>query len=202
MSEITTDRRAFLAAAPALAVLTAGPAIALASTGDPGFERCLQAYREASARAEHFDRTVCQPANKRYDAECEQVRHITVDTFKSDSGAEIPWTTADPFMCGMAQEFGPLNKGSAAAKLLDAINQREAALKEIGDRHRIDALNGESDRLGALAGDALMAVEEYPVRSLGDLIRKMELSDAEGYADADLATLLADLRRIDGEVRS
>jgi hypothetical protein len=47
-----------------------------------------------------------------------------------------------------------------------------------------------------LAGDAQIAVEYYPVRSVTDLVRKLQVSEREGYSDVSLDVLLTDLRRI------
>jgi hypothetical protein len=179
-STFNTDCRAFLAAAPALAALTAGPALAASSAVDPDFERCLRSYRVAAEEGTRFDRTISEPANKRFEAETAAVPHITTGRiFESETRGRVPWTTADPIMCAIAQEMGPHSPGSIAAELLAAINRREAAIAEIRRRHRIDEINRESDRLGEVGGHALRAVENYSVRSMSDLIRKLEISASE-----------------------
>jgi hypothetical protein len=93
-----TDRRAFLAAVPALAVLTAGPALATALplgvvTNDPGLQQAIATYRETGRQSELYHDTVYAPAQKHYEALCAAIPHrITRQTLP---GRTEGFSTAD-----------------------------------------------------------------------------------------------------------
>jgi hypothetical protein len=149
-----TDRRAFLAAAPALALLTAGPAIAGVGTAqDGGIDHAIAAYRDANERA-HASAMEWAPAHDKWRALCETIPHHTT------------------------------------------VEQREAQEAVFKQELRVDGLAAVHDRLVDLQDDAWTAVESYPVRTVADLIKKIEFIGEN--VDHTAEQMLADLRRIDG----
>jgi hypothetical protein len=194
-----TDRRAFLAAAPALAVLTAGPALAAIPAGDPGFEECLRTYREACRQQQIYDETVYYPVRDHYVARREAFPHSVTKRFLP--GRTEGLSTADESVVRMARslaegkvfEGGPDN---ASQELLRLADQRDAQIDALKHETGFHAAAEHAGKLLDNAGAALTAVEEYPVRSLGDLIRKLEVSEQEGFDEVSFDVLLADLRRI------
>jgi hypothetical protein len=197
-----TDRRAFLAAAPALAVLTAGPALAAIPAGDPGLDRTIAAYYEAVRQAKLYSAAVFEPVSEHYQALCETIPHsVTKQTLP---GRTEGLSTADEGLVRMARalagekvfEGGPDN---ATQELLRLADQREERIEALRQEMGLDEKLEHSDRLFNAAGDILTAVEDYPVRSLADLVRKLEISEAEGFPEVPLDRLLADLRRIEGK---
>lgn len=198
-----TNRRAFLAAAPALAVLTAGPAAALAlPTGavavDPGLQHAIAAWREALHQNKHFSTTVVTPIRERWLALCEAIPHSVTrplpdgtDGISTESEAHVGLARA---LLGERVYDGSAD--NAYAELVRLADQRDAQVKDLRKSTGLDAALKRSDEMGDIAEAALTVVENYPVRSLADLITKLEISEGERFTEVPLDLLLDDLRRI------
>jgi hypothetical protein len=76
-------------------------------------------------------------------------------------------------------------------------DQRDAQANALVHETGLDAIVERDDELGDIACVAEGAVEIYPVRSVADLIRKLEISEEQGYSEVLLDRPLADLRRIE-----
>jgi len=140
-----TDRRAFLAAAPALAVLTAGPAFAAAPNGDPASDECVEACVRSDAAIRAHYKARLGPAEKAFFAAREAVPHYTTKASVELAGERIHFTTADPFHRSLAHNFGPKEVGDGcfagcAGELLGAVNEREAKIATLRHECQIEQL--------------------------------------------------------------
>jgi hypothetical protein len=210
-SNLNTDRRAFLAAAPALAALTAGPALAASSAVDPDFAQCVAAYQRAD-RAYHVHyETRFSPVEQAFrEAEKAVPHYVTKASMDVGEGQFIHFTTADRMHRRLAEDFGGRFDdddgfvGGCASELLKALNERDARIKALRRETGYDTVRTEQWELLDDMTDALRAVEAYPVTNIKDLLRKVELLKGEverddiAGLDIDADVLLADLRRIEG----
>jgi hypothetical protein len=69
---------------------------------------------------------------------------------------------------------------NATQELVRLADQRDSQTKALIYETGLDTIGEHDDKLGDLAGEALQAVQNYPVRTFADLIAKMEIEEAEG----------------------
>lgn len=199
-----TDRSAFLAATPALALLTAGPA-ALAHTQSSDIDQAIANYREAAGRSSAFDHTVLGPIYEQWQALCKAIPHYTTKAgYEAEAGEIKHFRTDREIDVAVAQSFirepyatGGDDFSECVAELAKAVEDRNAQFSALRRAYRIDEVEAESYRLTDVADAALIVVENYPVRTLAELIKKAEvIEETEGAIPPEM--LLADLRRIAG----
>ncbi len=202
-----TTRRAFMAATTTLAALSV-PASALAAPRhDPGLLSCIEAHRRIDQIVDAWSETIFDPAYAAYKAARDAVPHyITKASWESKGGRVRHMTTADetdtnivmPLRDG-GSDYASDDFGRCCAELRQALNERNARLQRITDEWLATGLNERSDRLGDEWFAAMVAVRDYPVRTLPDLLLKVEkLQECEDNI-YDLEGVLADLKRIEGK---
>jgi hypothetical protein len=82
-------------------------------------------------------------------------------------------------------------------ELVSAADRRDAEIAHLRDEAGLEAIERRSDELFALSDAPYDAVVEFPVRTIGELLRKVEyLRKCEDALPDDV--LVADLQRIAG----
>jgi hypothetical protein len=85
---------------------------------------------------------------------------------------------------------------NATLELVRLDDERDARVKALIYETGLDVIGDRDDKLEDIAGEALRAVQHYPVRTVSDLIAKMEIEESEFEESVSLDIILSDLRRI------
>jgi hypothetical protein len=191
-----------------LAVAAMAPAAAatlpLSSTG--GFPAAVARYRAAKAASDRFDATTYAAAIRAHDFAV-----IAFDKANPHSEFRIGSRTVSTENWREARhirrEMTNLRYLERCAwddhrndmLFLDAYDARDAALKALPERRRMDAMTDRSDALDDVEYQALMAAIATPVANLTDLAAKFDLIEECGQIDDNpsvRATFRADLARL------
>jgi len=214
MTNVTPSRRDVMRALAIVPALLAAPTIASAATQlactptgiSAGMAAKLAAYRHANMVSARYDDMVYNPPHKAWREAVDAIPHHTTKQGYEANGGWMHMSTNQTHQLAVAKtvmkEPGRWDHApdyqSACIELLEADRCRQQEIMRLRDRYNIDALYEESVRLSDLSYDALVAVEQYPAETMGDLIAKIDfIKETEGSIDAD--GLLADLRRLTGE---
>lgn len=201
-----TTRRAFIAATTSLAALSVPALASAAPRHDPGLLRCIDAHTRASNIAQAWHETVYEPAYAAHKAAKAAIPHHTTEaTWESRSGRVRHMTTADETDTNIAMtlrdggsDYSADDFGRCCAELRQALDDRNAKLAQLDAEWTASGLGERSDRLGDEWYNAMVAVRDYPVRTLPDLILKLEkLRECEDDI-YDLEAMHDDLKRIEG----
>lgn len=201
-----TTRRAFIAASTSLAALSPPALASAAPRHDPGLLRCIDAHTRASNITQAWHETVYEPAYAAHKAAKAAIPHYTTEaTWESRSGRVRHMTTADETDANIVMtirnggsDYANDDFGRCCAELRQALDDRNAKLKQITADWIATGLNERSNRLGDEWFEAMVAVRDYPVRTIPDLILKVEkLRECEDEI-YDLELMHADLQRIEG----
>lgn len=171
----------------------------------PTIDAAIAAWREAEAEASAFDSAVFDPVQLEWRRRCEAVPHYTTTRSYHSNGCELQrLSTESSGSVAMARRIlaDPPKSDpefvECLRELTDADDRRIAEQQRLKEELNVDELKAQCIALWDAAGEALRAVESYPVRTLAELIRKVEMIEETGGEHATDA-LLADLRRIAGE---
>ncbi len=202
------NRRSVLQAGAVAALMPAVPVMALSALpSSAGIDDAIARFREAEASSNAWHAAVFDPAHAAYEAAWEALPHYTTKaSFVSRDGSVIHMSTT----CDTAKavvdsfrergwKFADDDYGRCSAEIAEAFDHRTVRRDELLAEHRIWELNAESDRQTDMKVAALYAVEIYPVQSLVDMIKKIELLNSEElneYLHQDI--VLADVKRIAG----
>jgi hypothetical protein len=201
-----TTRRAFIAATTSLAALSA-PALALsAPRHDPGLVRCIGAHRRASQIVEGWHETVFNPARTSHLQARADVPHYTTEaSYESNGGGRLHMSTDTGTHVAIATSIlrdGEHDKDDdflrCCKELRQALDQRNARLQQIDDDWQDTKLSERSNRLCDKRFELFSAVCAYPVRTVADLVLKLETMQEHDGDDQPIDNLLADLKRIEG----
>lgn len=203
-------RRSLLAAMPVTATAIALPTMAGATCPDTGLEQAIAAYEAVKAEADHFHMKIYDPAYDTYQSRAAAIPHkTTTRQFASFSGEGFTRPcTSDAEVVTMARKMVvdfPNQRNTdfldTCRELVALADDRDRRRAEIAKELNIEALNRRSDELGAIAHDALLDVELYPVTTLPAMLRKIGVLYEAFGEDDDIwgEWTLADLRRIAGE---
>jgi hypothetical protein len=213
MNDLALSRRAvtralFLlpaAAVPAAAV--AAPAF-VCTPASPSAE-LLALITEYRAKADACTAHTCDvylPTRAAWMAEVEAIPHLTTKTGYQYLGEVHQLSTDRPGHVSAAKSAAKLVPGSlwsaeyeaCCAELRDLVAAREAQRVALDLKYQINALGNENDRLGDVAYDVLCEIEDFPSRTIADLLTKLDLID-ETAGQLDIDMVRRDLRRIAGE---
>lgn len=201
-----TTRRAFIAATTSLAALSVPALASSAPRHDPGLLRCIDAHTRASNIAQAWHETVYEPAYTAYNSAKEAIPHYTTRFSWVSSGGGVHHMTtaiqtdADVVMTLRHGGYDYANDdfGRCCAELRQALDDRNTKLAQLDAEWAASGLGERSDRLGDEWLVAMVAVRDYPVRTLSDLILKVEkLRECEDEI-YDLEAMHDDLKRIEG----
>ncbi|MCB4861114.1 hypothetical protein K7W03_16100 [Sphingobium sp. PNB] len=213
MHEVTTSRRDVMRALAIVPAAIAAPAVANAATFtsggvSSGMSQAIAAYHNAVATENAWGERVYDVAWKACKAEQEAIPHLTtkarVDL--TAPGVLTQLSTDNPLHLSAIRMHKSLTQDGARLggdperafdEFLEKLEQREAEKQRIAQRHNMDALSAEQNRLEQASYAAMRAAEEFPVTTVADLIAKIQFSqETDGQIDHD--DMLADLRRIAG----
>jgi hypothetical protein len=174
------------------------------TSDDPVFADIIAAHVEAETAYHAYHREIFDPAERAILAEVAAIPHYTTKaSFPTLEGdRRIHMTTADQMHCRIVRDHGgkPVKGESdwyeCIAELRDALTIRDNQIREINTRYNLAELEAELQRLRDITGEAMDAIEHYPVTTLADLLRKIELMRKDDMRDVDADRLLDDLRRI------
>lgn len=210
-TNIALSRRAVTGALFALPAIAApAAAAAIEPNGiSPGLAAALAAYREADAVEDHYNRTIYEPAAAALRKEVEAIPHYTTKGTFGGYATFHHLSTADRGLVSMARKIledaadRHRDRGffDVCEELIAADDQREAERQRLRAVYNIGPLEDESERLADIRFQAEVAVEKYPVRSIPDLVAKLEfIRETQGEEDAEVGfkDMLADLHRIAG----
>jgi hypothetical protein len=179
---VDTSRRAFIAATTSLAALSAPASALSAPLHDPGFLRCIEAHRRIERITTEWTAAVYDPAFAVYKAEKDAVPHYTTKaSWRSQGGRIRHMTTSDESDTNIVMtlrdggsDYASDDFGRCCAELRQALDDRNATLQRVTNEWLATRLNERSDWLGDEWFNAMVAVRDYPVRTLPDLILKVE----------------------------
>jgi hypothetical protein len=174
------------------------------TSADPVFASIIVAHREAENDYYAYHRETYEPAETAITAEIAAIPHYTTKTSFStlEGDRRIHMTTADPMHCRIVRDHtdSPLKGLSdwyeCIAELSAELAIRKAKIAAIHSRYKLAELEAEMERLSDITGEAMDAIEHYPVTTLADLLCKIELMRKDDLRDVDADRLLDDLRRI------
>lgn len=197
------DRRSLLTAALIAPIVIAGPAVAGVQTGDPGLAQCIARYEAAEAAAAHYHDHIYSPAYEGWRAATDKVPHYTTKaTWEAWDGRHLHMSSDCPTTCAELAThrrrgaFKDDDFGRCLAELDAGITQREARIASIREEWRIDSIRERSEQIDEQKFGPLGEVIEYPVKTVADLVTKMEFLQRVEAGDVDQEALLQDLRRI------
>lgn len=202
MEQPTISRRHLLASVPAVAAVAT---VAPSSFAQPanGLDATIAAYHRAVAEAKAFHDAVYGPAHDTWRRLAAAIPHHTSPySFKGLDGKELIYSTENEVAVRMARavlrDLKPHQNDDFALccrDLVEADDRRQVEAQRIKGEYRIDELEERYNQLLDASGEALEAVEAFPVRTVAELLRKSELIEDTG---GEHLTLLDDLRRIGG----
>ncbi|WIA57642.1 hypothetical protein N6H05_07545 [Sphingobium sp. WTD-1] len=207
-----TDRRHFLTAALIAPVVISAPAIAapefVCAPASPSAE-LLALITEYRAKADACTAHTCNvysPTHSAWQAEVEAIPHLTTKTGYQYLGEVHQLSTDRRGHVAAAKSAAKLAPGglwsaeyeACCAELRDLVAKREAQQVALDLKYQINALGNENDRLGDVAYDVLCEIEDFPSRTIADLLTKLDLID-ETAGQLDIDMVRRDLRRIAGE---
>ena len=199
------NRRAFIAGASVAAVGVTAPVLARQNVEETGFAQAISAFRAATEASSHFHEHVYKPAHEAKRQAVDAIPHFeTSSVFEMGSGRSRPLTTAKEIDVraakGIARDCRPTDDpfNMACHELANAVEDRERQAEALDRQYRVSEYADRSDELGSVSAEALWAVEHYPITTIGDLIRKLEILKEQDIEEAQVETMLADLRRIAG----
>lgn len=204
---IDTTRRALIAGTASLTALTIpSVAHAPAPVHDARLLRRIAAYRRTKAVSDGWHKTVYDTASEAHDAARAAVPHHTTKTsFVNMLGKPVHLSTQSPGAARIIKTmqrdgeiYGSDDFGQCCAELANALDARQAELDRLDAAWIATGLNGRSDALTDQTFAAFGEVCAYPVRTLADLLLKLETIRAVDDDPIDVDDLLADLKRIAG----
>lgn len=212
MSEVSTSRRDVMRALAIVPAVIAAPAAAAAMCGrspslpSRAITDAIAAYHKAAAYENEWHDRAYAPVWKACKAEGEAIPHLQTKTRHEAGGKLIQWSTdnlanqTEARMCRKVIGEGHRLAGSyrqLVEEFEEKMEWRAAEQRRIEQRHGMDALDAEQERITDLSYAAMKAVDDFPVTTLADLMAKTEFGkETDGQIDHE--ALLADLRRIAG----
>ncbi|NIJ16489.1 hypothetical protein [Sphingobium vermicomposti] len=218
MSEVSTSRRNVMRALAIVPAVIAAPAVATAMTSvarpdatpSRAITDAISDYHKAANQENAWHDRAYAPAWKACKAEVAKIPHLTTETRHECGGKLVQWSTDCQSNLVEARHCREvINEGHRLAKsylaLLEEFEEklawRASQERRIHQRHSMDALDREQDRLTDISCRAMRTVEHFPVTTVADLIAKVEfIQETEGQVDND--EVLTDLRRIAGKALS
>ncbi|WP_313737076.1 hypothetical protein [Sphingobium yanoikuyae] len=166
----------------------------------------ITAYRAKADACTAHTCNVYSPTHSAWQAEVEAIPHLTTKTGYQYLGEVHQLSTDRPGHVAAAKSAAKLAPGglwsaeyeACCAELRDLVAQREAQRVALDLKYQVNALGNENDRLGDVAYDVLCEIEDFPSRTIADLLTKLDLID-ETAGQLDIDMVRRDLRRIAGE---
>lgn len=186
------------------------PIAAAAPAIDPELAKRIDEHQEALRAATHYHDTVYLPALEAFYAKrdaglAEVPHHRTERSFDNMFGQRIHLTTESGPSVLMARKIladrtianAPDEYYDCLAELVEAADRRDAAVAKIVEADpNVDAMARKSDDMANLSYDFVQAVAEYPVRTIADLVAKLEYVREILGDEIAISEILSDLRRI------
>lgn len=222
MRDIRTSRRAVMCAlavtpisiAPAVKAMqingindpvsSAGGAFRAAfAAPNPDLLALIAAYREKDAACSEHTCNVYTPTHSAWQAEVEAIPHLTTKSGYQYRGTVHQLSTERPGEIAAAKAAAKVSPGglwsaeyeACCAELRDLVTKREAQRVALDLKYQITALGNENDRLSDVAFAAICEIEDFPSRTIADLLTKLDMIDETG-GQLDIDMVRRDLRRI------
>lgn len=168
-------------------------------------DAAITAYRAAEKIARDFDQDVFTPAHDAWEAAVKAVPHYTTtSSYVSQGGLVIHLSTERSIDVAVAKSFTTKPYGTdsddfvrTVSELVKACEAREEQLRQMMVQYQIRELEDQYSKLQNDADSYFFLVEQCPVFTIAEMIRKAEFLDEQGepYPRNEV---LADLRRIAG----
>jgi len=208
MEQPNLTRRTLLASIPVATAVAALPAVAATASADSGLAQAFAAYQRIKAEADHFHKAICDPAEALWEKRCAAIPHVTTTRqFKlAGNGEMTPLCTAEEASVEIARHIVSICRNTSnddyvecCRELVAAADERDAQIAKAREELNIDELGRRSDSYVDGKYAALRDIEDYPVTSPSDLLRKIEML-RENFGEDEVCDdwMLTDLRRIEG----
>lgn len=203
-----TSRRALLTAAAVSPSALFLPALADQGTAihDPGLLRCIADYRRAKNVADTWEETVFAPAHQAYREAVDAIPHYqTKASYENVFGKRAHLSTESSASVLIADRYrkdanvyGNDEYATCCEELVRALDDRNAMLESLSEQWRASGLTDRSDALNEHWIEKAYAAIGYPVRTVADLLLKLDVARSLDDDTVSIEDLLCDLRRIDG----